>query len=130
MSKEVVEDIVDNNEIIIDSPIEEQSIPTKEKVIANVWWKQFVEPKYLLLLFLLAMIKIWSNHSADTQMKQINKLGQDLKEMRWEYLTTSADLMNRSKQSEVVKQIEGSGLKEISSPPYKILESEDNYKVE
>ena len=45
----------------------------------------------------------------------------ELKEVRWNFMATKSDLMYKSKQTEVAKAVEGMGLKEITSPPKKIV---------
>lgn len=96
----------------------------------NITWLKIFDVKYLILLFILGMVHISNNHHAMNQMRDLNKYGRELKELRWEFLTTKSDLMNRSKQSEVSKAVEPMGLKELVSPPYKILVKEEEYKVD
>ena len=96
----------------------EQVIIEEKKQVSIVGWKKWFDMKFFLFLFLIAMLHITNNHWAMTQMRNVNKLGRELKEKRWDYLTTKSDLMNRSKQSEVVKMVEGQGLKELRQPPF------------
>lgn len=86
--------------------------------------------KFFLFLFFIAMIHITNNHWAMTQMRTVNKLGKELKEKRWDYLTTKSDLMNRSKQSEVAKQVEMLSLKELVKPPHKVAINKEEFEVE
>jgi hypothetical protein len=43
-------------------------------------------------------------------------------------MTSKSELMFKSKQSEVAKMVEATGLKELSKPPYKIVVDKDEYK--
>ncbi|MCK7559603.1 hypothetical protein MKQ70_33495 [Chitinophaga sedimenti] len=58
-------------------------------------------------------------------MRRINKLGREIKsELKWEYLNLKSELMFRSKMSEVSKAVEPLGLKELSTPPQRIIVKE------
>ena len=76
---------------------------------------------YFLFLVLLAMIYIGNIHSVEGTFKQIDKTKNELKEIRWNYMSAKSDLMYKSEQSEVAKAVEMIGLKEITEPPKKIL---------
>ena len=53
------------------------------------------------------------------------KTNNSLKELRSEYITTKSDLMIISKQSEVAEATARMGLKELTSPPKKIVITEE-----
>ena len=55
----------------------------------------------------------------ERKIRTIDDLTSEIKELRYEQITTSAELMNMSKQSEVLRrtQAEGLGLKELTEPP-------------
>ncbi|UYQ96007.1 FtsL-like putative cell division protein [Chitinophaga horti] len=57
-------------------------------------------------------------------MRRINKLGKEIKELKWEYLNLKSELMFNSKMSEVSKAVEPLGLKELSTPPQRIIVKE------
>jgi hypothetical protein len=75
---------------------------------------------FILFLSLLALIYIANSHLAEKKVRRINKLGREIKELKWEYLNVKSELMFRSKMSEVSKAVEPLGLKELSIPPQKI----------
>lgn len=109
----------------------ETQIKEEKKQISPIgYFIQWLDMKFFIFLFCLAMIHITNNHWAMTQMRNVNKLGKELKEKRWGYLTTKSDLMNKSKQSEVVKQVESLHLKELVNPPYKVAIQESEFKVD
>lgn len=58
-------------------------------------------------------------------LRRISELTSEIKELRYESISTSAELMNMSKQSEVIRRVEAEGLnlKELTEPP-RILESD------
>jgi hypothetical protein len=76
---------------------------------------------FILFLSALALIYIANSHLAEKKIRQINKLGREIKELKWEYLNVKSELMFRSKMSEVSKSVEPWGLKPLSSPPQKIV---------
>jgi hypothetical protein len=76
---------------------------------------------FILFLSAIALIYIANSHLAEKKIRQINKLGREIKELKWEYLNVKSELMFRSKMSEVSKSVEPWGLKPLSSPPQKIV---------
>lgn len=75
---------------------------------------------FVLFLGLLALFYIANGYYADDKIREANKLSNQLKELRSEYISTTSDLMFASKQSEVAKSAEALGLKEPVVPPMKI----------
>ncbi|GGZ36138.1 hypothetical protein GCM10007049_31840 [Echinicola pacifica] len=71
---------------------------------------------------LLALIYIWSNHKAEGTIREIEKLQQEVEDLRADVTTLEAEYMFSSKQSEVAKKIKALGIYEIEEPPYKIVE--------
>lgn len=76
---------------------------------------------FILFLCLMAMGYIANSYYAEQTVRDINKITNEIKENRSEYITTKSDLMYLSKQSEVAKAVEGIGLKESVVPPKKIV---------
>lgn len=76
---------------------------------------------FILFLSALALVYIANSHMAEKKVRRINKLGREIKELRWEYLNVKSELMFRSKLSEVSKAVEPLGLKALNNPPQKIV---------
>jgi len=76
---------------------------------------------FLLFLSLLAIMYIANGYYAEAKIRKQNKLTDELKELRSEYIITKSDLMFISKQSEVAKAALVLGLKESVVPPKKII---------
>ncbi len=74
----------------------------------------------LFYVALLALIYIWSNHSAENTIRKIEKLQQEVEDIRADVTTLEAAYMYSSKQSEVAKKVEPLGIYEIEEPPLKI----------
>lgn len=80
---------------------------------------------FFLFLSALAVIYIYNGHYADKTIRNINKVSKELRELQYEYKTLRSDVMFRSKQSEVAKEVErlGLGLKELITPPVILVDS-------
>ncbi len=77
--------------------------------------------RYLLYLALLAFIYIANNYYAENNIREINKLRKELKELRYEYINVKTRLMQIEKQSQIAKTLERSGIKK-NNQPVKIIE--------
>jgi len=76
---------------------------------------------FIVFLAFLAMIYIGNRHSAENNIRKIDKLGKEVKELSWDYKTLKADLMFKSKQTEVIKRVDSLvGLRVSVKPPIKI----------
>ncbi len=75
---------------------------------------------FVLFISVLGMIYIANARLAEKTMSDIKNAQTDLRELRWQYLTTKADLMYGSKEKEVAKLVEPIGLKELKAPPRKM----------
>ncbi|HJN06365.1 MAG TPA: FtsL-like putative cell division protein, partial [Bacteroidales bacterium] len=67
--------------------------------------------RYLLYLALLAFIYIANNYYAENNIRQINRLRKELKELRYEYINVKTMLMEIEKQSQIAKKLEKKGIK-------------------
>ncbi len=75
---------------------------------------------FILFLAFIAILYIANGYQADDKIREVNKITNELKELRSEYISTKSDLMFVSKQSEVAKAAEPMGIKEPVVPPMKI----------
>ncbi len=76
---------------------------------------------FLVFLCVLGMIYIGNSHMAITNIRNINKLEKEVRELTWEFKSLKADLMFKSKQTEVAKKVDTLGIKELIEPPKKII---------
>lgn len=78
---------------------------------------------YVSLIVLLAAFYIGNRFHAEKITRETTKLSREVKDLRAESLSTSADLMYISKQSEVYSMVreKGLNLEELKTPPFKIL---------
>ena len=78
---------------------------------------------FLLFLAALAVIYIYNGHYADKLSRDLNRTNKELKELQYEYKTLKSEVMFRSKQSELARAVEPFGLKELTQPPFVLIDS-------
>ena len=76
---------------------------------------------FIIFMAFLGMVYISNRHLAENNIRTIDKLGKEVKELSWDFKTTKADLMLKSTQTEVAKLVDTLGLKESVEPPNKIV---------
>ena len=72
---------------------------------------------FFLFLAALAVLYIYNGHMADKLVRKIAVTEKNIKELEYEYKSVKADVIYRSKASELVKAVEPLGLKEPNQPP-------------
>jgi hypothetical protein len=82
--------------------------------------KNFKHVPFILFMTVLATAYIAYGYYADDTIREVNKITNNLKELKSEFIYTKSELMFASKQSEVAKATEPLGLKEPITPPLKI----------
>ena len=111
--------------------IQNEAVPSFQEKLKAVL--RFDEQNWLnnlpLLLFigLLGVLHVANNHTAENKIRRMNALEHDIKELRWLYMTSKAELMYNSEQSEVAKMVSFMGLKELTKPAYQIEVDKDEY---
>lgn len=81
---------------------------------------------YLGYLTLLALVYISNTYYAEKTFRQIEKIKIELKELRFQYISSKSELMYYGKQTEIAKRVLPAGLKETKIPPYKIFYAKDS----
>jgi hypothetical protein len=78
---------------------------------------------YIALLTLIGSIYIANRFHAEKVIRDTDILQKEVKELRSEAMSISADLMYISKQSEVSRMVrqKNLGLNDLSEPPYKLV---------
>ena len=83
-------------------------------------------PKVLFGAFVM-MLYIANAHYGDRLVRKTTRLKNEVNDLRADYTTLKADLMLKSKQSEVAKQVAPIGLEESTEPPVKITEKQHEH---
>jgi hypothetical protein len=78
---------------------------------------------YISLVTFLAAVYIANRFNAERITRETAKLQREVKDLRAEALSTSADLMFVSRQSQVYNMVKEKGLnlEELKTPPFKLL---------
>lgn len=86
---------------------------SKEKAIGAI--------PFIFFITLVTLCYIANGYYAEEQIRKQNKLTNEIKELRSEYIISKSDLMFISKQSELARRILPLGIKESVEPPVKIV---------
>ncbi|MEY4040772.1 MAG: hypothetical protein EBQ97_06995 [Bacteroidetes bacterium] len=97
-------------------PITQEQPSASESVIPMWSWIKFAMVGFALMLFY-----IYNSHHANKAIRKKELLIKELKELHSERISLESQITNASKQSELSKRLEGSGLKEITTPPIKLV---------
>ena len=91
------------------------TIFSEKIVLRNLW--------YIIFLTILGAIYIGNRFHAEKITRESSRLTREVKDLKAEALSTSANLMSVSKQSEVFRMVreKGLGLEELKIPPYKLI---------
>ena len=120
-------------------PIEEEEVEKKliveEKPVKDIpdnYLVQFLSKRifnaeaassalpFVLFLALLGMIYIANRNVAEKNIRDIDKITKEVKELSWDYKTSKAELAFKSTLSEVAKRADTLGLKESVQPPHEL----------
>jgi hypothetical protein len=89
------------------------SFLSKERVVESL--------PFIFFLSFLGICYIANGYQIQDVVVRLHHTNNEVKELRSEYITTKSDLMILSKQSEVAEATALMGLKELTSPPKKIV---------
>ena len=114
----------------------DQSIEEKEKSFSfrdlldgNVLTRKAVlkQSRFILLLVLIAFLSIANRNHAEKTVIHLSRLQSDVKELRARSISTSAELVRISRQSEVKHLVNRNelGLEENLEPPKKLIQKEE-----
>lgn len=77
--------------------------------------------KYFLLIFVLVLIMIYSNHLVNQKIGKVNELKQQVEEYKSQNAYTQSKLIKIKLESELSKEVEKDSLKALETHPLKIL---------
>jgi hypothetical protein len=117
--------------------VEEAKVPEKPvrenkvvKSVASVVSGNFLSKEttvknlpFIFFLSFLAICYIANGYYADDQVRKVNRITNEIKELRTQYIVVKDSLVVKSKQTEVAKAlaIQQTGIKESVVPPKKIV---------
>lgn len=88
------------------------------KAMQGQWMVQHVP--FLLFLAFLAVLYIGNGHYADNTVRATAEANRQLKQLQYQYKTLKAEVMYRSKESELAKAVEPLGLQRNVMPPIRL----------
>lgn len=93
-------------------------------------WKQLLryqwivtDRSFIFFLAFLAVVYIANGHYADKTIRNIGKAKAELRQLQYQHKVLKADVMYRSKESELVTAVSSLGLKRSESPPLKLSDT-------
>jgi hypothetical protein len=81
---------------------------------------------FLIFLTGIGLLYIFNSNYANRTIISISKTKKLIEEQRFEYINTKSKLMQTTRQTEIAKRLQASGLKESKIPPRKILIEQKN----
>lgn len=102
------------------------------KSLANIFSGDFLSKDnvvgllpFIFFLTFIGILYIGNGYYAEKIVRDLYKTGNDVKELRSEYITIKSDLNFKSKQSQVAKATEPLEIYESTTPPTKIVVDEN-----
>lgn len=90
----------------------------------NILTKKFIQKQYgiIIMIAVLAFVYVDNRYYCETQMAKEISLKKELKDLKYESLTISAELMQISRRSNVLRMVNERGLNliETTKPPIKL----------
>ncbi len=110
-----------------------------EKIKKRTAWKNIIggdilatdffrrQTKLIVLIMVLVLFYVHNRYACQQQMIDIDKLKKDLIDIKYDALTRSSELMERSRQSRIEEYIatKESDLQTSTNPPYLIKDKEE-----
>jgi hypothetical protein len=83
---------------------------------------------FIFFMTFMGILYIANGYYAEKVVRDLHKTGNDVKELRSEYITIKSELNYKSKQSQVAQATEAIEVYESTIPPTKIVVDEDDMK--
>lgn len=112
--------------------VEERPAPINpENFFTNLISKGFVSTDavtralpFVFYLALLSMVYIGNRHLAENNIRDIDKVSKEVKELSWDFKTTKADMAYKSTLTEVAARVDTLGISQPVEPPQKLTDAE------
>ncbi|OOQ58038.1 FtsL-like putative cell division protein [Mucilaginibacter pedocola] len=125
-------------EILEEEAEQEVVVEKKPKGIPDNFFTQFLRNgvvsaddvtralPFVFYIAFLCMVYIGLRHVSDNTIRDIDKVGKQVKELSWEYKSSKAELAYKSTLTEVAKRAEADsiGIHQSEQPPQKIVVKE------
>ncbi|RCH54320.1 hypothetical protein DJ568_13595 [Mucilaginibacter hurinus] len=118
-------------ELIVEEKPRVREIP--DNFITQFFSKGFVTTEeatnalpFVLYVAFLCMLYIANRHMAEKNLREIDKVSKEVKELTWDFKSAKAELAYKSTISEVAKRTDTLGIHQPVAPPLKITVKEVN----
>jgi hypothetical protein len=108
----------------------DHTVETVEKRGRKAIWRKWLQAQWIvkhvpfvLFLALLAVVYIGNGHVALNTMRDLSRAERELKLLQYRYRTVKADVMFRTKETEIVKAAQALGLTRNTEPPILLKDS-------
>mgnify|MGYP000044174780 CR=1 FL=1 len=81
--------------------------------------------KLIVFIGILAIPYVYYSHVADKKHRESEKVKNELKELRAEYITLKSQIVGQNKQSDVAKRLKDKGLTPIQEAPIDLNQEPD-----
>jgi len=104
----------------------------KDYLDVGAWGSKFLMNNLLFTFFLgfLTTVYISNAHLAERNVREIQTLRKELKEMRWYYMSLQSENMYNAKRSEVAERVRKTGLRPQTGALKRIQVSEGAYRID
>ncbi len=127
-------EIEEEEEIAVEETVKEEATPSAPNFFTQLFSKGRISEEaataalpFIIFLAFLGMIYIGNRHTAENNIRDIDRLGKEVKELSWDFKTLKADLMFKSKETEVIKRVDSTlGLKVPIEPPIKLKVTDEH----
>lgn len=116
-------------------PQEKKEASKVSRSLANLFSGSFLSKDnvvsylpFIFFLTFLGILYIANGYYAEKTVRELYKVGNELKEMRSEYITVKSDLNFKSKQSQVAQATKDLNIIESTTPPTKIVVDKEEMK--
>lgn len=110
------------------APVHEEAITPAQRARSD--WKALLDKvsysaivsnvPYLSFVVVLCVLYISSNKRAVETQREVNRVNDTLKELRWEYLDAKSQMMYAQMEIEVIRNAADIGLKPMLRPAFRI----------
>lgn len=81
---------------------------------------------FVLFLGFLAVVYIANSRFSEKNVRQIQHLQRELRELRWQYMTLESENMYNSRQSELAEQLKDDNFEAFGAQPKRIVVQDKN----
>ena len=81
--------------------------------------------RYVIFLTAIGLVYIWNAHTAQKQIRKLDQLTAEIRELKSDYTTLNSELSYGTRQSVIAQKVDTLGLRKLTSPPYKLVSSNE-----